>query len=309
MQLIIKRLKLALRFSFTLTSSVLLLSACGGEQITTTGVLPGGMTPVPLPVSNVASTPVPSPTPSPVLSPIASPTVESVVQEPVPREPCVSPEGLALTDINSVTEWINALPKPVTLPCVVESLPRPLNIQFTQSVFSAQPSLGRGNPRVFIFYDKLILSVVTAHGFNPLTTPESEQLDALEVGYITQDIVPRSDLDTAPYAIKGEYKLPYNEAIALKTPYDDVLSGSSGTFCGTCHTAEQQVDVIDGTPVFASHIYQPVEELAVSILQMQNERTLCDETREPFRCAMLSAIFDHGILYPVAFPENAEFFR
>ena len=71
----------------------------------------------------------------------------------VPRATvCDAPTGYTLSDIQSVVDWINAMEKPLTLPCFVASLPRPLRTNSVDSDFSAQPAIGRRSPtRVFLF--------------------------------------------------------------------------------------------------------------------------------------------------------------
>ena len=218
---------------------------------------------------------------------------------------CSSPEGLTISDIESFTDWINALPKPIELPCVVESLPRPLYVSFTRSGISAQPSLGTNNPRVFFFYGDLILSVVTDH--NPTHTIDGHEFDPLEVSYRTE--TKYSALNEVEFGIKGEYKFPYATEIPYSEPYATILYSDNLTVCAFCHAQEIKVNEFDEVPVFASHIYRPFSSALVNIDYMRGQHASCIPEMEPFRCAMLSAIFDHGELIEQEFPEGAVIFR
>src|SRR5688572_8125053 len=62
--------------------------------------------------------------------------------------------------ILEVVGQVNALPRPVTLPCFLATLPRPLEVHASQSIFSAQPAAGRRSPRMFIFSGALTLTIV-----------------------------------------------------------------------------------------------------------------------------------------------------
>jgi hypothetical protein len=57
---------------------------------------------------------------------------------------------------------INGLPKPVSLVCFLEALERPLRLVATRSFFSAQPAVGARSPRIFLFMDGIIQSIVPA---------------------------------------------------------------------------------------------------------------------------------------------------
>ena len=66
---------------------------------------------------------------------------------------CRAPSSVsnAPQSIAETVTLINALPKPLTLPCFLESLARPLEMSATFSVVSAQPAVGHRSPRVFLF--------------------------------------------------------------------------------------------------------------------------------------------------------------
>lgn len=257
-----------------------------------------------MPLTQIGSSGVDSRTPQPTPSPSPTPELETAS--------CRAPEGMEITDINSVTDWINALPKPVTMPCFVQSLPRPLHVNFTNSVFSAQPALGKTKPRMFIFYDDLILSVVTFHDDRRYDLDE-DPVDLMEFSFFTN----RNDSDGRAYelsGIKGEYQFPYSKTIAYEEPFAHIAR-ATGTPCGGCHKSERIVDesspykydslgnVID-TNIFESAVIQSREDLVVSVKYMKREHALCDAESEPVRCEILDAIFGHGDVIETDFPKG-----
>ena len=77
---------------------------------------------------------------------------------------------------------VNALPSPVTLPCFLQALARPLKMHAAVSLISAQPSVGARSPRIFLFFDGLRVSIVPAGAGAPL----------LEMGEIATRVSARS---------------------------------------------------------------------------------------------------------------------
>jgi len=73
------------------------------------------------------------------------------------------------------------------------------------------------------------------------------------------------------------------------------------TRCGACHVGEAHREY-PGFPlgVFESDVLDPYEFDEVSIESMQAEAASCDEASEPYRCGLLSALFDHGEVVPGA---------
>ncbi len=232
-----------------------LLSACGGEQVI----------------------------PDPILPPVGG--------EP---DLCAAPSGIPLVDIASTVDWINAMPKPLALSCFLSSLPRPLHLNATQSLFSAQPSDGAANPRVFIFFDRLILSIVTKSAPFADRFLEPGVKELLELSFITEGVE----------SIKAEIKFPVTEQISASVPYqglEDLRAG--GSICRVCHANEVQVDTIEGVPVFQSTILKPSNVRSIGFIQ--NERMFCNESLEADRCAMLASLTDHGELIWQEFPPEA----
>src|SRR5450432_198125 len=69
-------------------------------------------------------------------------------REPSPQ--CRAPAGVS-NNPQSIAETItllNALPKPLSIPCFLESLARPIPVLATFGVLSAQPAVGVRSPRV-----------------------------------------------------------------------------------------------------------------------------------------------------------------
>lgn len=203
-----------------------------------------------------------------------------------PRSRCAAPAGLGAYPgtIDEAVNWLNALPKPTTAACFLESLPRPLSVVATNSQFSAQPAFSSASPRVFIELGRLWVSAVI----------DGESSYLLEFGYRPPD----AELNS----IKGELKLPLDAAIPASAPYEQVRYGS-GTTCGFCHRAEEAVT---GVPfdAFVSSALRPRPETYVSVASIRAEHERCDWSVNAHRCEMLSAVFDGGEVVETAFPSE-----
>lgn len=213
----------------------------------------------------------------------------------VPRAPvCDAPTGYTLSDIQSVVDWINAMEKPLTLPCFVASLPRPLRANSVDSNFSAQPAIGRRSPRVFFFFDDLILTVAVDQDEEKDVPAEAEtHLLELSLAYNGDKT------DT----IKGELKFPIIDTLSSSAPYQDLLFSENLSVCGVCHGKEVKHGELDGEPIFRSVLLRPPSSLPLYDLAIQRES--CDVMQEPHRCAMLASLIDHGDLIIGEFPQNA----
>lgn len=205
---------------------------------------------------------------------------------PLGRPRCQAPAGVSGSPetIEAAVSLLNALPKPTSVACFVESLDRPLTAFATSSSFSAQPALSGRSPRVFLRLDKLWLSVVV----------DGESSYLVEFSQA---------LDTDPLrTIKAELLLPLTEAVPQSLPYERVRFGS-GTACGLCHTGETRADDISFTDAFASAAFRPRPETRVGIDEnLRIESDNCDWRVEPHRCELLSSIFDGGTVVEEAFP-------
>jgi len=187
-------------------------------------------------------------------------------------------------------QLLNALPKPTSVACYVESLQRPLMVLATSSAFSAQPALAPRSPRVFVKLGRLWLSIVI----------DGESSYLMEFGYLLEGEELRS--------LKGELLLPINEALPPSAPYDRVRY-NAGTICGLCHFGEQRHDAIGFAEAFSSVPFRPRLQSQVSVEALRLEHQLCDWNAEPHRCELLSAVFDGGDVVEAPFPDSmATFF-
>jgi hypothetical protein len=187
-----------------------------------------------------------------------------------------SPSSIAET-----VDLVNGLSKPVSLACFLEALDPPLRLVATQSVFSAQPAMGRRSPRIFLFMEGIIHSIV----------PEGNARNLLEMGEAT----------SAGWSIKAELEFPITQSITLATaferlPLDDI------TTCGVCHDGRVPALGIEGA--FESEVLRPVDRELVPLAELEDEARRCDVELEPERCAMLGALFRDGEVIAGEFPRS-----
>lgn len=202
---------------------------------------------------------------------------------------CKPPAGAAITDVQSVVDWINAMAKPLTLPCFIESLPRPLKIQPAFSEFSAQPSPDHHSPRIFLFFDRLILTVAIDQDFAEFPYP------LLEMSYLVDE----QNLITT----KAELKFPVVDTLSAAAPYTGLSFNDRISQCSFCHPSESVLGQMDDIPIYQSSMLKPTTPLPVNQLYMENDS--CVAAAQPHRCAMLSSIVNHGELQPYSFPAEA----
>jgi hypothetical protein len=206
---------------------------------------------------------------------------------PLGRERCQAPAGVSSSPgtIEEAVQLLNALPKPTSVACFIESLARPLSLYATDSIFSAQPAHSIQSPRVFLKIDQLWLSMVV----------DGDASFLLEFGFLPDPTVFRS--------IKAELKLPLTEAVTPAAAYERVRY-LSGTSCGICHYDERREEGIDFAEAFSSISFQPRSETRVSVESLQRENLACDfQTTFP-RCELLSALFDGGPVSETPFPAD-----
>jgi len=202
---------------------------------------------------------------------------------------CVPPVGISGSPktIEEAVSLINALPKPVTVPCFLESLDRPLNVSLTNNEVSAQAAVGSRSPRIFIMIDKLFISVV----------PEGLGRDFVEFSYLTG-----SDM-----SIKAEVEFPVVQPVSAKDPYDSVLYGN-GTSCSFCHKGERRSSLVDFATAYESRALQPAEDTLVDLEMFRKELPICNFQKEPERCEMIKALLTHGEVrsrrFPASIPYN-----
>jgi hypothetical protein len=192
------------------------------------------------------------------------------------------------TTIAAVLDLLNALPEPVTVACVVESLDRPLAINATSSTFSAQPAAGGESPRIFIFVadGALLLSIV----------PDGDGAPLLEFGQASGYADGES--------LKGELHMPVALPIPADKPYDHLRYTETVTSCGVCHRDERLAAEIDHPNAFVSRALRPDPLRDVPLADLELEWTLCDAAATPARCEVLDAVFNHGPVEARDFPED-----
>ena len=198
---------------------------------------------------------------------------------------CVPPDGVSGSPqtIDEVVALIDALPPPVTLPCFLESLDRPLHVEAAISRSSAQPAYWDRSPRLFLFIGDLVLTVV----------PEGSGAALLELGEFVDETHTRKAELVMPVATPVDPRAPYE-----RVRYDD------GTTCGGCHPSEARDDAIDFADAFVSQALRPREDDLVALDRLRAEWLACRPEDEPDRCAMLEALCAHGPLVHQAFPDS-----
>jgi hypothetical protein len=171
---------------------------------------------------------------------------------------------------------MNALPKPTTVACLLQSLQRPLEIYATRSELSAQPAGGEHNPRTFIVLGSLVLSVV----------PAGPSRDLVELGYRTRDA----------RSIKAEVAFPLTRRISAADLIARIQTGRV-SMCAGCHIDERRVTdgIFAGTEGgFESGVIPPLFVHEIDLETYRAEAAGCDAASEPDRCTMLEALFGHG---------------
>lgn len=198
--------------------------------------------------------------------------------EPIPEACLIG--GEAPRSVVELVERVEALPHPVTIPCVLASLPRPLSLVATSSDFSVQPAKGDDNPRIFVLGEGLVLSVV----------PLGEGRELLEM----------SEWVEATKTIKAELEFPIDGALSVEEAYDlDFANGL--TRCGLCHRNEYESPTRPGA--YVSDAMRPTPDSLVPIDTLGPALDACDWAGEPERCALLSALLDHGEVQQGAFDD------
>jgi hypothetical protein len=185
---------------------------------------------------------------------------------------CRAPAGVVNhpTSIAQVAELLNALPKPVTLPCFLESLARPLHLRAANSEFSAQPAAGARSPRIFLFFDPLIASVV----------PAGPGAQLLELGERRSPVS----------SLKAELLFPITEQLDAAAPYRRVAFSDSFTVCGACHQGEKLAADLALPLAYVAQALRPVASQHVPLTNLMMEPAGCDAREEPERCELLDAL-------------------
>lgn len=190
------------------------------------------------------------------------------------RSPSTIAEAVAL---------INALPKPLELSCFLRSLKRPLFLNLTDSAVSIQPSNGPESPRIFLFNQDLIMSIVT----------EGSGSNTLEFG----QLVDGSD------SIKGELKFPIETEISNTLPFDTIWRPDKGnTRCAACHGQDRFDNVTGG---YQSLAIRPSSNRKVELYDLDVERYECQLADDnQGRCRIIRAVMAYGEVRDIDFPSG-----
>lgn len=178
--------------------------------------------------------------------------------------------------IDQTVLLINTLPKPLTIDCFIKALKPPLQIFAVDNAFSAQPSAGVNSPRIFIIKSKLTLSVVPAG--------------------VGSSLLELSQIVSTSASVKGEIEFPVRQNLPAHTPYTSILetSAASATSCRICHSNELRYSAITAGVAFSSLLIRPDPFKRVTQTYLKNQALNCNQQTQPFRCAMLEAIFIKG---------------
>lgn len=188
-------------------------------------------------------------------------------------------------NIEELVVLINSLPKPVTIPCLIESLDRPLGVFATNSTTSLQLSTSPSDPRLFIFYLPLTISV-TSDG------PGAYLVEAS----VLQPGNKRS--------LKGELLFPVSENVASSRPYERIRK-EAGTTCGFfCHGVEVRDPKISFAEAFISRAIRPSLSSEVSLDSLHRLKSECRPATNRSRCELLQALLAHGQVRRQDFPEE-----
>jgi hypothetical protein len=165
---------------------------------------------------------------------------------------------------------INALPKPLSIACFIESLEHPLKIQASSSQLSSQPAINAESPRIFIYFGNLTLTIVASD--NSDTTIEFGERSAYQM------------------AIRGEIAFPVLNALPTSDAYTTIRN-AGGTRCAFCHDSERAVaDDATHQQAYASEVIPLPAVSNVSIASVIHSAETCDPGKSPRRCATLSAV-------------------
>lgn len=185
--------------------------------------------------------------------------------------------------IDEVVQVINALPKPLSISCFLASLKRPMKVFAVDNVFSAQPSGGRDAPRIFVFSQNLVISVV----------PRGPGKDLVEF----------SEVINSTDSVKGEIAFPVTSQLPVSAPYSRILDGQlNATQCRVCHTSEVTYNKITTGPAFASKILFPDGLSRIPQPTLKYYSLNCNLETDRFRCEMLRTIFLDGNAQDAQFP-------
>jgi hypothetical protein len=187
--------------------------------------------------------------------------------------------------VEEVVALINTLPKPVTVPCLVESLTPPLKVFAVRSTASLQFSMSDDDPRWFIFFEPLIISVTSAG-------PGSEVVEMSVVQ-------PGNQL-----SLKAELRFPVDAPVSNALAYERIRTGVGTTCAHFCHQHEVRDWRIRHAEAFLSKAIQPSARYEVSLASVEKVRAACKTPADSLRCDLLHAVLVHGKAQRQGFPAD-----
>lgn len=184
-------------------------------------------------------------------------------------------KGEPLAKIVDAVALINKLPKPLSIPCFVAAIPRPIELAATVSSFSAQPAKDKVHPR-YIIHTKGLLITVAAEGFGKTH---------VEFGELTAD---------STESVKGDLTFPVKEEVGPEAPYVEFFDKTGGkSSCALCHANERLVG--NGYPAEAtiSEALAPPPDKVLMRYDVESLGTAC-EGNLSVACILTRAIFLGG---------------
>ena len=204
---------------------------------------------------------------------------------------CPPPAGVYARprSIAETVALINALPRPTSMACFLESLERPLYMNATRSFISLQPAVGPRSPRLFLMFDGMSISVV----------PEGAGSALIEFGeFVDERRTLKAELAT-PFLAPLRPGDPFISPIQTRGP-----TAGMTTTCRTCHGQEERAADIDFAQAFHSVAIRPDPKSLVPLEDVRAEREACPPADTGLRCQMLRALFDHGEVQARDFPQS-----
>ena len=188
---------------------------------------------------------------------------------------CAVPQDVdaAPTTIKGALDFIDALPRPVTVACVVEALERPFVVTASSSPFSAQPAAGEVAPRIFIVRETLVISVV----------PDGDGSHVIEF----------SEERPNARSVKAELAMPVEGTLDPAAAFDHLLM-NTGSVCGSCHKNEQPAWDIEYAQAFESQALKPTRNDLVTLEGIVAQANACDANATPSRCEIYDALLYRG---------------
>lgn len=196
---------------------------------------------------------------------------------------CQATRSIQSEDLQNITDlvsYLNTLPRPLQLHCVIAGLPRPLRLTAGVSSGSAQPSPGARDPRIILQVGSLLLGIV----------PDGPAQGSLEVGAVKSG-------DTAA---RAEFLFPITDVEIQEAAGTGHIRFGTGTSCGLCHTSETAASSEPVGGSFQSKVIRFNAAERVPVANIRTEAELCRGQSDD-RCLLLRALFQGGI------PMDAEY--